>query len=67
MESRTEILKLISNAGASLGVTESAIKKWRARGVPHKWRMKIIVATLGAVSHSDFEKLEKRKEMEAAE
>ena len=67
MEIDADIWKLISNAGASLGVTESARKKWRVRGVPHKWRMKIIIATSGAVSHSDFDAFEDRKKLEAAE
>jgi hypothetical protein len=67
MEINADIWKLISTAGASLGVTESARKKWRVRGVPHKWRMKIIVATAGAVSHSDFDGVGTHKKLEAAE
>ena len=50
---------LIDEVAKELGVTEAARKKWRQRGVPHKWRLPILrrAAARGvAIPDSAFER-----------
>ena len=37
-----------------LGASHHAVKKWRQRGVPHKWRIAIVGASDGLVRLCDF-------------
>ena len=45
---------LIESAARALGVNPEASKKWRRRGVPHKWRLPIIQKTAGALTSDNF-------------
>jgi len=47
--------EMIDRIAAQLGAGEWARRKWRARGVPHKWRLPIIQASGGMVTAGDFE------------
>ena len=45
-----------------LGVTYAARMKWKSRNrVPHKWRRAIIMASDGALSWNDFQKMDGQK------
>ena len=46
--------ELIEGAARALGVKPEASKKWRRRGVPHKWRLPIIQKTSGALTSDNF-------------
>ncbi|RJP45471.1 hypothetical protein C4587_00820 [Candidatus Parcubacteria bacterium] len=46
--------ELIEGAARALCVSPQASKKWRRRGVPHKWRLPIIQKTAGALTADDF-------------
>ncbi len=53
--------KLVDETGASLGAEREARLKWRQRGVPAAWRIKIAGAMMAQsmpVSLSDFDTLE---------
>lgn len=47
--------KLIRQIARDLGVHDYAISKWKVRGVPHKYRMRIILlaADVGVVIEYD--------------
>lgn len=50
---------LIETLAKELGVTAVARKKWRQRGVPHRWRLPIIelAASRGVeLSSNDFDR-----------
>lgn len=47
----------IDRVAERLGVKYDARRKWRARGVPHRWRLAIIHESAGSVGPTDFEKL----------
>lgn len=53
--------RLVDQIADSLGATEAARRKWRARQVPYKWRL-AIVGELNAAGRSvnvaDFDKLQ---------
>lgn len=36
--------RLIDDLAAELGASEAARKKWRQRGIPHRWRIPLIEA-----------------------
>jgi hypothetical protein len=57
MEPDKNIWPLIVAAAIAEGAKPAAIKKWRRRGVPHKWRVPIVKKTGGAVTHDDFARL----------
>lgn len=45
-----------------LGVSYAARMKWKERGsIPHKWRRSVILASDGALSWADLEKMEAKK------
>ena len=53
--------KLVDDTGAELGVSADARLKWRQRGVPSKWRIRIAEAMMARsmpVALSDFDGLE---------
>ncbi len=53
--------KLVDDTGANLGAKDEARLKWRQRGVPAIWRIKIAEAMMAQsmpVSLGDFDKLE---------
>ena len=47
----------IDRVAERLGVKYDARRKWRARGVPHRWQIEIIHESAGAVGLRDFDKL----------
>lgn len=50
--------KLILEIGATIGASKFARSKWSLRGVPHRWRLKIIQAAAirgVQLSEDDFE------------
>ncbi|HTF79247.1 MAG TPA: hypothetical protein VK620_33905 [Bradyrhizobium sp.] len=50
---------IIDRAAEALGVKPESRKKWRQRGVPHRWRISIIRQTGGAIAAEQFEAFEK--------
>lgn len=53
--------KLVDDTGEALGVSNDARLKWRQRGVPPKWRIKIAEALMERsipVALSDFDALD---------
>lgn len=46
--------ELIERAARALGVKPQTSKKWRRRGVPHRWRLPIIQRTGGALTSDQF-------------
>lgn len=45
---------LIDAAAKALGVNAEARKKWRKRGVPHKWRLPVIQKAGGALTYDQM-------------
>lgn len=37
-----EAWEFIERAALALGVRPEAVRKWRVRGVPHSWRLRIV-------------------------
>jgi hypothetical protein len=56
----------IDRVAERLGVKYDARRKWRARGVPYRWRLAIIRESAGSVGLTDFEKLPSPAKSEAA-
>ena len=52
----------ISEAAKTLGAKSHAILKWRQRGVPPKWQIKLNLHTDGALSFEDFARVENGNE-----
>lgn len=53
--------KLVDDTGATLGAKADARMKWRQRGVPSSWRIKITEALMAQaipVSLTDFDQLD---------
>lgn len=44
----------IDALAASLGVSRSARLKWRTRGVPYRWQIRLTVESKGSISLHDF-------------
>ena len=60
--------RLIDDIAKELGVTAAARKKWRQRGVPHRWRLPIMRAAAGrgvVVPDSAFEAPDRPDEVAA--
>ncbi len=58
--SETLTWQLVDSTGAELGANAEARLKWRQRGVPSKWRIRILERLMQRsvpVSLSDFERL----------
>ncbi len=47
-------IEQINRIAEQLGVSAWALRKWRQRGVPHKWRIPIMAAAAGAIVPTDF-------------
>ena len=53
MENPSETWSIIREIALSKGVTEEALRKWKARGVPGKWQLPIILASGGRLGPAD--------------
>jgi hypothetical protein len=47
-------IEQINRIAEQLGVSAWALRKWRQRGVPHKWRIPIMAASAGGIVPADF-------------
>jgi hypothetical protein len=47
----------IETAAERLGATRASIFKWRSRGVPSDWRLKLLADPTANFSIEDFEKI----------
>lgn len=68
--STTELRTKVETAAILLGASKAAILKWRQRGVPSEWQIKIVSANERHIKLKDFELLEpktRRETVEAAE
>lgn len=45
----------IAEHAERMGAGKWQIQKWRQRGVPHKWKIKIFEASNGAISFADMD------------
>jgi hypothetical protein len=46
----------IDTTAATLGVKYDARRKWKERGVPHRWRLPLIQASGGHLTANDFDR-----------
>jgi hypothetical protein len=61
MTSSTISWQLVDRTADALGATEPARRKWRQRGVPHVWRIKIVEQLMSEgvpLALGEFRKLE---------
>lgn len=52
-----ETRRLVEELAKSLGASPAAVFKWRQRGVPHEWRIRIVEASNKMLTFADFETL----------
>lgn len=55
MKANPEKWLLIDRMAGDAGVPKDTRKKWRVRGVPAKWRIRLVLANPFALSFDDFE------------
>ena len=53
--------KQIEDRALALGASAAAVYKWRERGIPSKWQIKLIIDSKGAIKLEDFEALKIEK------
>jgi len=46
--------KQIEDRALALGASAAAVYKWRERGVPSKWQIKLITESKGEIKPQDF-------------
>jgi hypothetical protein len=51
--------RIINELGERFGVTAKAREKWKARGVPPVWQIKLVREAPGLLSFDDFDQKEK--------
>lgn len=51
--------RMIETLAEAQGASAAARKKWRSRGVPAAWQIKLVSASSGLLSFSDFQALSK--------
>jgi hypothetical protein len=54
---------IVDRAAEALGVTKDSLKKWRQRGVPHRWRIPLIRQTGGIIAAEQFDAVTKIKDL----
>ena len=57
--------ELIELVAPTLGVKAAALKKWRQRGVPHRWRLPLMEKSDGKITADMFSVFPIRPEREA--
>jgi len=62
MVDKTDKWPAIFEAAKALGAGRHTILKWRQRGVPYKWQIKLNRHTDGALSFDDFARVESSNE-----